>query len=398
MNVSENNTKTNVQLVSICMQMGLQGGERVVFMLVGEPGIAKTKGVEAITKSLSEYLKVGFPAEIWSGPQIQAEDAAGLPFPDAVAGVTRLLPLRIGLEVLNEEKNPGGAGIVCIDEFGSLSPAQEAAFLNLLQGGRLGEKVLPNKVALGAMMNPEDAGAAAGRSLSAAASNRLVWIPWTLDPHAWFDYMLGGVGLAVDVKALPEGWEKEYGHQAASLVVSYCKKNPGSIQNMPPEQDSSKAWPSFRSWETAARLLAAVMSTGERKESDLAHAAIAGCVGDGAGEAFMSWLINLNLPDPEVILANPDKAHKLLPTRNDHKGVALEAVAVAACQPRDDKKERWETAWSIVGPAFIKEHDVGMTAAKILAKAMNDYELKDAKHPPETREVVKILRKAGLIE
>lgn len=397
MNISDSNTKTNVQLVSICMQMGLQGKDRVVFMLVGEPGIAKTKGVEAITANLAEALKIPFPAEIWSGPQIQAEDAAGLPYPDPEQGRTRLLPLRIGLKVLNKD-NKDGAGIVCIDEFGSLSQAQEAAFLNLLQGGRLGEETLPNRVALGAMMNPEDAGASAGRSLSAAAANRLVWVPWSLDPHAWFDYMLGGKGLAADIKVLPDDWEEQHGHVSKTLIVSYLRKNPGALQNMPPEHDASKAWPSPRSWETASRLLAAVLSTGERKESDLAHMAVAGCVGDGAAEPFMSWMIKLSLPDPEELLANPDKAHKLLPERNDHKGVALEAVAVAACQSRDDKKERWETAWKIVGPVFIKEHDVGMQGAKILAKAMNDYELRDAKHPPETREVVKILRKSGLIE
>jgi hypothetical protein len=392
MNINEGNTKTNVELMSICMQMGLHGGDRVVFMLVGEPGIAKTKAVEAISKKLSESLKREFPYEIYSAPQIQAEDMAGLPFPVLEERRTILLPLRIGDKVCK-----AGAGIVCLDEFGSVSPAQEAAVLNFFQGGKLGENELPNAIAIGGMMNPEDAGAAAGRALSAAASNRLVWIPWKLDANAWFDYMLGGQGLASNIKVLPADWEQKHGHIGRSLVVSYVRKNPGALQNMPPEHDASKAWPSPRSWETASRLLAAVMSTGERKESDLAHLAVAGCIGEGSAEAFMDWMIKLNLPDPEKLLENPDKADKLLPERHDHKAVTLEAVAVAACQNREDKKQRWETAWAIVGPVFIKQHDVGMQAAQILAKAMNDPELKGAKRPPETREVIDILRKSGLL-
>lgn len=391
MDITIANTKTNVKLVSICMQMGLQGGDRVTFMLVGEPGVAKTKGIEAIAKKMNEVLPGTFVAEIHSGPQIQAEDASGLPVPDIEAGITRLLPLNIGRDVLKAD-----AGVVCIDEFGSLSPSQEAAFLNLLQGGRLGERILPNCIALGGMMNPEDAGAAAGRALSAAAANRLVWIPWTLDPGAWFDYMLGGEGLSSEIKVLPKDWERNYAHVAKSLVVSYLKKNPGQLQNMPPEHDASKAWPSFRSWETASRLLAAIMSTGESEKSDLANLAVEGCVGSAA-EPFMSWLIHLDLPDPEEVLANPDRADKLLPKREDYLAVSLEAIAVAACQDRKDIKERWETAWEIIGPIFIEKQDVGVEAAATLAKHMHLPALRGAKRPPETRKVFDILKSCGVM-
>ena len=267
---TDNNTRTNVRLVSVCMQMGMQGGDRVVFNLIGEPGIAKTKGVEAIAAAVGEALGKPFPSEIYSGPQIQAEDFSGLPVPDLELGRTRLLPLRVGDKV-----EIAGQGIVCIDEFGSISPAQEAATLNFTQGGVLGERTLPPPIAIGLMMNPEGI-ASNGRGLGLAMSNRLVHIRWTLDPAAFFDFMLGGKGLAADVEILPQDWEKKFGHVARSLVVSYLRRNPGAVLEVPPEHDTSRPWPSPRSWETASRLLAAVMSLGERKESDLAHLAIAG--------------------------------------------------------------------------------------------------------------------------
>jgi hypothetical protein len=107
----------------------------------------------------------------------------------------------------------------------------------------------------------------------------------------------------------------------------------------------------------------------------------------------MQWMINLNLPDPEELLKDADKALKKLPKRHDQRAVTLEAVAVAACQEHDDKVKRWETAWAIVGPVFIKENDVGMAAAKHLAKNI----VPGAKRPPETKQVIEILRKAGLL-
>lgn len=387
MNINDGNTRTSVRLLSICLQMGLHGGERVVPMLIGPPGIAKTKGVEAICDALAEKLKIEFPYEIYSAPQIQAEDIMGLPVPIMDEGRTAFFPLKIGQKIVK-----AGAGVLAFDEFGSVSPAVEAATLNVFQGGVIGEETLPHSVAIMGMMNPEDQ-ASNGRGLGIASVNRLCMMTWTLQPAAWYDFMLGGKGLSVDVEVLPKDWEEKFGHIARSLVVSYIRRNPGQLLEAPKEHDVSKAWPSPRSWETAARLLAATMAVGERKESDLSHLAVEGCVGAGAAESFMQWVINMNLPDPEELLKDADKALKKLPKRHDQRAVTLEAVAVAACQDHKDKVKRWETAWAIVGPVFIEENDVGMSAAKHLAKNI----VPGAKRPPETKKVIEILRNAGLL-
>lgn len=384
----DNNTNLLVRLVSITMQLGDQGGKSQAFMLVGPPGIGKTMGVQSIARTVEARMGKPFPAEIWSGPQIQAEDAAGLPVPDLESGTTRLLPLRIGDEVL-----PAGRGVVCIDEFGSVSPSQEAAFLNLLQGGRLGERVLPTSVALGAMMNPEDC-ASNARALSPPAANRFVWLYWALDTNTWLDYMQGGAGFGAAVEILPDKWEENYGFKARSLISSYIRRNPSALLNMPQPHDASKAWPSPRSWETAARLMAACMSIGERKESDIVNLALEGCVGDGAAQSFMAWLVEMNLPDPEDLLKDVENAPKLLPERRDQLAVTLESLATAATQDRDDKVERWEKAWAILGPVFVKQNDVGLTAAVHLAKNQPP----NVQRPPEAGKVMEILQKAGLVK
>ena len=382
------NTQDLVKLLSIIMQMGMHGGRAQAFMLQGPPGIGKTMGVEAIAAALSERMDVKFPAEIWSAPQIQAEDAAGLPVPDLESGTTRLLPLRIGDRVV-----PAGRGVLCLDEFGSISPSQEAAYLNLLQGGVLGEKVLPSTIALGAMMNPLDS-AANARALSAPASNRFIWLDWKLNPSTWVNYMRGGPGFGATVSILEPGWEAKHGRALRTLMASYINRHPDVLLQEPKGHDSSGPWPSPRSWEAAARVMAAVVSTGEKKTGDLASMAVAGCVGDANAQVFTAWLIDLNLPDPEELLADPKNAPKLFPKRGDHLTITLEAVATAATdKTHKDAKTRWENAWKIIGPVFVEKNDIGLPAAHL----MTNYCPPGVKYPPEVRKVVDVMKKSGML-
>ena len=100
MNVTDGSTRTSVRLLSVCVQMGMHGGKRVVPMLVGDPGIAKTAGVECIADALGEALKISFPYEIYSTPQIQAEDIMGLPVPLMDEGRTAFFPLKLGCRMV----------------------------------------------------------------------------------------------------------------------------------------------------------------------------------------------------------------------------------------------------------------------------------------------------------
>ena len=82
------------------------------------------------------------------------------------------------------------------------------------------------------------------------------------------------------------------------------------------------------------------------KATDQARSAlIRGAVGDGAGVEFLAWLVEMDLPDPEEVLANP--AAFRLPERGDRAYAALAAVAAAvAAEPTP---ERWTAAWQVLG-------------------------------------------------
>ena len=131
---------------------------------------------------------------------------------------------------------------------------------------------------------------------------------------------------------------------------------------------------------------------GDRPTNDLSAAAIQSCVGIGSAEAFVGYLVDANLPDPEVMLADPTKAHLLFPERFDHQGITCESVATAALEDHKDKVQRWNDAWVIIGPVFMARNDVAIHAAKMLAAGMPS----GAAYPKEAKLIREVLRQSGL--
>ncbi len=361
------------RLLSLVMQAGINGGPRIPFVVEGAPGTGKTQAIYAIAETISKLRGEPFAAEVWSGPQLNPEDISGLPVPDYENKETALFPLRVGKKV-----RAAGAGVLIIDEFMSVSEDFEAASLNLLQGGTLGENTLPNSIAIGALGNSPET-ASNGRALSSPASNRLVWIPWERDDSLWIEYMKGGKGLSSRVEVLPSDWEQNVGILKSRIAlclskhVSMCHVEPQSAR-------SGKPWPSWRSWENAARLQAAVESCGETPTSKLVYMAVEGCVGKDAADMYLNWMLDIKLPDPEEWLANPQDTEKLLPARPDHRQVAFQSLAMAAQnENRPDYAERWERAMGILAPWFLKEASVALEGCVIMARRRP----KGAKLPPE---------------
>lgn len=390
--------RTNVRFLSIVTQMGLHGGKSQAFMLIGNPGTGKTEGLKSIAHEIEKRLGKKFTAEVWSAPQIQAEDLAGLPFPDIASGTTRLLPLRVGMSILSDKENKNKWGLVAFDEAGSISPSQEAALLNFVHGGKLGELELPESISRGCMMNPEEV-ASNGRSLSPPAANRFAWIDWEPDFSSWYDYMTKGKGFESNVEILPEDWEASNLQFAKSLVAQYLKRHQGALFKMPQAHNASCAWASPRSWTNSARCLAAVLSIKEKPTSDLAFLSVYSNVGEGARE-FMKWVTDMDLPDPEELLANPKEGKKLLDkvaakNRMDQLTVVLESLAASAIQDNKKFQERWKTASELIFPIFLEKNDVGLPAAWTLTQVLSKVDHKN--YPKEATKIKEIMQKSGII-
>ena len=200
------------------------------------------------------------------------------------------------------------------------------------------------------------------------------------------DGLAGGWSAPV-VPALPDGWQAEE-LLCRGLVAAFLHVRPG-LACAPPSDAAAagRGWPSPRTWEMAARLMAAAGAAGIGDEAR--SALIRGAVGDGAGVEFLAWLVEMDLPDPEQVLADP--ASFRLPDRGDRAYAALAAIAAAVAA--DPTPARWTAGWQVLGLAADTAPDVAAVAARVLARCRPP----DADPPAEVHLFAPVLRDAGLL-
>jgi hypothetical protein len=117
---------------------------------------------------------------------------------------------------------------------------------------------------------------------------------------------------------------------------------------------------------------------------------VRGCLGDGAGVEFLAWAREMDLPDPEAVLADPDSFE--LPERGDRAYAALSSVAAAVVAR--NSSERWLAGWRVLGRAGEAAPDVAAVAARVLAANRPP----GTAAPPEVKIFIPVLRDAGLLE
>ena len=228
--------------------------------------------------------------------------------------------------------------------------------------------------------------AADGWDLSAPLANRFCHIDWNVEPATIAEGFVAGFRPPTALQ-LPDDWTSRL-TRARADVASFLLIRPGLVSAPPTDRAAAgRAWPSPRSWEMAAHLLAASRSVSV--DDEVRAQLVAGCIGEGPGIEFLSWLIELDLPDPEAVLADPGGFD--LPTRGDRAYAVLTSVAAAvAANPTPD---RWAAGWQVMGRAGEQAPDVAALAARILARCRPE----GASTPPEAGLFLPLLRDAGLV-
>ncbi|MEZ5234752.1 MAG: hypothetical protein R2749_18915 [Acidimicrobiales bacterium] len=131
---------------------------------------------------------------------------------------------------------------------------------------------------------------------------------------AFAEGMAGGFP-APPVAALPAGWERQLVATRA-LVSAFAIVRPALVVAPPADATSAgRGWPSPRTWEMTACLVAAARAADA--SADALSALVRGAVGDGAGAEFLAWSAELDLPDPEAVLADPSSF--VLPEQGDQR-------------------------------------------------------------------------------
>ena len=355
--------------------LGVAVAARVPVLLWGAPGTGKTSAIRAMAQAM------GLPCETVIASIREPSDFAGLPI--VVGGEVRFAPPAWARRLAE-----AGHGLLFLDELSTAPPAVQAALLRVVLERAVGDLTLPEEVAVVAAANPPEQ-AADGWDLSAPLANRLCHLDWQTDPRAVADGLAGGWAAPV-VPALPAGWQvTEIGSRG--LVAAFLHARP-ALACAPPSDAASagRGWPSPRTWEMAARLMAAAGAAGFGVSGDEARSALVrGAVGDGAGVEFLAWLIEMDLPDPEEVLADPDSFR--LPERGDRAYAALAAVAAAVAS--NPTPERWTAGWQVLGLAAEAAPDVAAVAARVLARCRPE----GAALPAQINLFAPVLRDAGLL-
>jgi hypothetical protein len=353
--------------------LGVAVAARVPVLLWGAPGTGKTSAIRAMAEAM------GLPCETVIASIREPSDFAGLPI--VVGDSVRFAPPMWARRLAD-----AGHGLLFLDELSTAPPAVQAALLRVVLERAVGDLALPDQVAVVAAANPPEQ-AADGWDLSAPLANRLCHLTWQAEPKAVADGLAGG-WAAPEIPLLPDGWQAEE-ILARGLVAAFLHVRP-TLACAPPSDASSagRGWPSPRTWEMTARLLAAANAAGT--SPDARSALVMGAVGEGAGVEFLAWLIDMDLPDPEAVLADPGSFR--LPERGDRAYAALAAVTSAVAA--NPTPERWVAAWRVLGLATDGALDVAAVAARVLATC-RPHGLTEM--PPEIKRFLPVLRDAGLL-
>jgi MoxR-like ATPase len=360
----------DVESVGEALSISVQAG--VPVLLWGSPGTGKTSVVRALGESL------GWPTEVVIGSIREPADFAGLPV--VLDGAVQMAP-----PLWARRLSAAGHGLLFLDELTTAPPAVQAAMLRVVLERVVGDLALPEAVRVVAAANPPEE-AADGWQLSAPLANRLVHLDWPVEAKSV------SRGIALGFPAPPRfaavAPTDAQTLAARATVGAFLEVRPALVLVVPRVADQAgRAWPSPRSWESVARLLAACDAAGASDEARTLL--VLGAVGDGAGIEFLSWLANMDLPNPEDVLADPDGFE--LPERSDRAFAVLTAVATVAVARGDAAS--WTAAWRVVARVADGAPDVAALAARTLAGARPA----GAELPSGLLQIAPVLRSAGLM-
>ena len=354
--------------ISLCIQTGLPP------LIESTPGTGKTSLVNKLTETLGRPIKTLIaalhePADFNGWPSVQD-------------GVMKFFPPE-WVQFCVEHPN----AVVFFDELTTAPPAVQASLLRVMHERVVGQVQMPETVSLIAACNAAEH-APGGWELALPLANRMIHLEWAPEFQAWADGMTSG-WPEPRIPILPKDW-KAHLPQAVSLVIAFNQKAAGRF-NVVPSDDTKKAFPTPRTWDFAARLIAACTSVGLPYADAVTLKLISGAVGPGVATEFVQYISELDLPDPERLLAKPGD-YNYAKLRGDQLYAVLGTVTAAVVQK--NTPERWAQGWKVLWHAAQDKPDIACHAGRTLAKNRPSNQ---TMVPTEARVFADILTQAGIL-
>jgi hypothetical protein len=317
----------------------------------GNPGVGKSDIMTQFASETGKHLETRIAS------LCDPTDFAGLPIMDKKGGVVYAAP-RWAMNISEH-----GGGILFLDEIGGAPPTVQMGLLRVCLDKVVGDHELPKRDTwVVACSNPTDQ-TPGGFDFAPPLANRFCHIPWEFSPLTWINGLTTGFP-SPEFPTLPDNWE-DFILEGRTMVASFTKVRQELISALPKEESSrSGAWPSPRSWTVAADMMGAARSVGAT--DDTLMELVGGCVGNGAATEFITYINELDLPEPKDVLSKGQKFK--LPKDGDKQFAILNSCAAYTLQNLNE--DNWLKMWDVLeGAAKQGAVDVAAGVCPNLSKA-----------------------------
>jgi hypothetical protein len=263
--------------------------------------------------------------------------------------------------------------VMLFDELTTCAPSVQAAMLRVVLEGCVGELELPSGIRMLLAMNAVQ-DSAGGYEIAPPLANRLGWIEWESPSVGEFTKHLVTNGdqdapitsFAAEEATVDALWGAAWA-RAMGEVTGFLARRSELLLIYPHGKDRSRAWPSPRTWELAARALAgSYIYALTAQERELAVSAY---VGSAAYSELFVWTRDADLPLPQDLLdGKVSFIHS--PARYDRTAAVLTACAGLVTPPKAPmRQERSLKFWQLMLPLTADAVDVLLPAVTALVQA-----------------------------
>lgn len=309
--------------------------QRMPVLVTGMPGAGKSDIVAAACARAGTRLLLSHPAV--EEPTVPG----GMPWVEK--GKARFVPFGILEQAINAKEPTTWF----LDDLGQASPAVQAAYMQLLLAGRVGEHVLPDTVGFVAATNRRTDRAGVSGILEPVKSRFATILELQPDLDDWC------------------AWAYTQPYMTPEPIAFLRWKGVEMLANFQPSADLTNS-PVPRTWARVARIMSMGLS------DELLFKAVAGAVGQAAAAEYMAFLrMWQELPNIDHILTDPDSAS--VPDKPSVLYSVAAAVALRATRENFSRIARYaerlyeagfgENAVHLVRDCIRRNKDVTTTAA-----------------------------------
>jgi hypothetical protein len=364
----------------------------------GPPGGGKMAKKKALAKAMNAHLEITIPSVR------EPSDYFGLNIPVDGNGL-KVEPPGWAYRAAAAAAT-GKRSWVLHDEISTAVPAVQAALLRVMLEGVVGELTMDG-VKQFAAANPPDQ-AAGGWEMALPLANRFTHLIAPVPSNKeWTDWLLGESKADQEAAALADRfdlkeWEKCF-ERTKALFAGFLRHYRANLWEDPVKVQGRfpMAYCTPRTMEAAVRLYATCLHLGAL---DRAEVLLSGTIGEPVAVKFLAWVREADLPDPEELLAKPEK---WVPdaNRDDRTFAVLTAIAVAATDKTFKDKEylkRWIAAWKVIDRTITAtaSKDLVIIAGRKLAARENRPKegLKDQTVRNTVSKLADVIQASGLMD